>query len=1495
MSVPRLLRIANRPHPVTLGLIALLVAAFALRVYRLDWDEGRLQHPDELHVVDVVATRISFDWPPDLDNLLDPASSRLNPRSDDPQTGVARQYAYGALPVLVTDLVATAMTSLTGTEWTSYFDRVHKIGRALSATFDTGTVLLIFFLGRRLLDRRVGLLAAALYALAPMTIQLAHFFTTDSWLTFFVALTLLLVMQAAEGGRLVGFAAAGGACGLALATKGSVLALVAVVALAAVLVGWRRWQMGDSTSDAMATVVARIAVAGTFGIVCFGLFEPYAIARPSVYLNQLRVQSGIVRGTLDAAFTRQYVGTTPVVYQAEQLIRWGLGPVAGLLCAAGLLLMARRTARRPSPSRIVLVSWLCLQGLVVVLPETKFLRYSAPLLPALVIAGALALESFRQLATRRLGRHGGTALLGACLAGVVLWTACFTSIYAAPHTRLEASRWIYENVPNGDVVGVEMWDDALPVPFGTGLTPWDFQYQTLAIDLYRDRPAADVADDLYADLGQADYLVLASNRVERGVGQLPWRYPVQNRYYDLLTSGRLGFQLAAEFHRFPGIGPIRIDDQSADESFINYDHPLVRIYKKDSLVPRATYDELMAHAVDEPFQPSRQSSKSLILDEPVGDLPVVADTRWSAGLTDNSAAALVVWVVLLIVLQVAGRPLVRIAFGRFADAGWSFARLVTLIVAGYLVWIGASLSVFSFRTVWAWIAVAIVASTWLLMRRGNAASRPSPRQKRAAWASEGVFWAVFIVFLAYRWINPDSWHPLWGGEKPMEFAHINAILRSAHFPPYDPWFADGYINYYYYGLYLVAFCIKLTGIPTEIAFNLAQPTMIALLASAGFGVASTLGRGVARGRTTGIAGGLTGALLLVGIGNLEAITRVARAFPERLVPSFELTWGASRVIPFTINEFPYFTGLYADLHAHVVALPITVLVVGLCLAIAREPRSVVLALSESSLRRPARLEVSSRLALLVLAFGALFPTNAWDVPVYAALAAVSLFMATAGLRGFAFRVALTAFIAAIVGALAYLLYLPFHTHYVALFGSVERVRSVTGPWEFLDHLGGLLVIIGFGLVVFLIGTRRSGLFADMSTAPVLVLAALLLVAMTTHDGSGTLATAIPISIVLTTALLFAAVGLPGAARQSRQSQLVVLVIAVGLAATLIAAANDRLALGLSLAFAYAGVVLWLRGDGTDQRFTGAMIAAAALVAGGVELMFLADDLVSTEWFRMNTVFKFYNQVWVLFALAGAASVSVMLDRAGRHLRTPGARARLGFVADALPEAADDGQAVQAPVREPSASRWALLGLAASGLVVLASIAYPLLATKPRLAERFDGHPGPGTLNALAWMDYGTIETPDGGELTFADDRAAIDWINEKVPGTPVIAEASIGPYRCNGSRFSINTGLPTIIGWERHETQQRYLDGLSERVSDVRELYASPDPASKVAILRKYGVGFVVVGQLERLYPQIVGNDCVSTDPADGIAALEGMVGTVLEVAFRSGSTTIYRVLPPGI
>ncbi|MDP9374635.1 MAG: hypothetical protein M3Q65_19745, partial [Chloroflexota bacterium] len=201
-------------------------------------------------------------------------------------------------------------------------------------------------------------------------------------------------------------------------------------------------------------------------------------------------------------------------------------------------------------------------------------------------------------------------------------------------------------------------------------------------------------------------------------------------------------------------------------------------------------------------------------------------------------------------------------------------------------------------------------------------------------------------------------------------------------------------------------------------------------------------------------------------------------------------------------------------------------------------------------------------------------------------------------------------------------------------------------------------------------------------------------------------------------------------------------------------------------------------------------------------------------------------------------------------------------------------------------------------LLLASLAYPVVATPLRLAERFAEPAGLGrTLDGHRWMDYALVPrcevctVEDGGALSFRDDRAAIRWLNEHAGGTPTIAEASIGAWRGNGSRFASATGLPTILGWDHHQAQQRPAAAVAPRAADVRALYNSPDEGEKLAILRRYHVSYVIVGTVERGWSLSPAAADAWASP-EGLATLEGLAGRALTPVFRSGDTVVYRVTP---
>jgi YYY domain-containing protein len=276
-------------------------------------------------------------------------------------------------------------------------------------------------------------------------------------------------------------------------------------------------------------------------------------------------------------------------------------------------------------------------------------------------------------------------------------------------------------------------------------------------------------------------------------------------------------------------------------------------------------------------------------------------------------------------------------------------------------------------------------------------------------------------------------------------------------------------------------------------------------------------------------------------------------------------------------------------------------------------------------------------------------------------------------------------------------------------------------------------------------------------------------------------------------------------------------------------------------------LLLLRDDAPpERRFVLGLILVGLALSLGVEVVVLKGDIG-----RMNTVFKFYLQIWVLWGVAAAASLAWLIQKA------------------------------------PPPHQAQRLWRAAFVVLFSCTALYPLFATRAKMRDRFDPTLGPSA-DGMAYMEQAVYHDGAAGPqpLQLQRDREAIYWLLDNVQGSPVILEGHTVEYRW-GSRVSIYTGLPTIVGWSWHQRQQRAAlpgDMVERRIEDVRTLYNTTDVHQALALLQKYRVAYIYVGELERAY----------YDPA-GLAKFDEMVKRgELEVAYENEGVTIYRLPDSG-
>lgn len=465
------------------------------------------------------------------------------------------------------------------------YNNITLVGRFISALMDVGVVFLVFKTTRFLINNKTALIAAFLYSIFVLPIQLSHFFASDTFVVFFLMSCFYLLLRTVKNDRisLIPYPLAGIAFGLALASKISALyflpLLLSVFFYLILQNRTREITIGSFTFF-------------TASFLTWRFFDPKTFIPGSIYKIDPRFTANIEQlqsfNDPSSMFPPavQWIKTVPLFFPLKNMFLWGIGFPLGLLLLISMVYLIYKNTEvliksinkkeyknllkidKETYFVLIILFWIVAFFVYQGIQFVKAMRYFNILYPffALLIASAM------------VKTINNKKIIAVILVVSLIYPLAFMSIYFNKHTRIQASEWIYENIPVGSTITCEHWDDCLPLNIDNKN---HMLYQVEMLELFHpDSPEKWIVINNQLEL--ADYIILSSNRLWGSIPTIPERYPLTAQFYTELLNNDSRFEKIAEFASRPTIPLLGIEliDDHADESFTVYDHPKVMIFKK---------------------------------------------------------------------------------------------------------------------------------------------------------------------------------------------------------------------------------------------------------------------------------------------------------------------------------------------------------------------------------------------------------------------------------------------------------------------------------------------------------------------------------------------------------------------------------------------------------------------------------------------------------------------------------------------------------------------------------------------------------------------------------------------------------------------------------------------------------------------------------------------------------------------------------------------------
>ena len=793
----------------------------------------------------------------------------------------------------------------------------------------------------------------------------------------------------------------------------------------------------------------------------------------------------------------------------------------------------------------------------------------------------------------------------------------------------------------------------------------------------------------------------------------------------------------------------------------------------------------------------------------------------------------------LLLFGIATFPLAAYLFPLSRSGGLTLSKSLGLLSTGLGVWVLTYLKIGRLNIFFIiFILIGVAFACWFPRRTReelfDVLGRDNTIQNIAF--EETIFVLILTILCFYKGFKPE----INGQEKFMDYGFMMSMIRNSKLPANDMWLSGHSINYYYFGQYIYAMITRVSMINTGVSYNISMCCAIALPFSMCYSIGQMLLDGARKNGMTGgfhipVIGGILTAFAVTIFGNShsfyydqDSIGNGLLSFFSKLGANVGTTDGffypnSTRYIghnpdsatlegirnggDYTIEEFPFYSYLVGDLHAHVCSMIVVLLIVALSVSLIYRLTSTAFNAEmkissahdiKGAFLHELKLVLCPELIGIAVLLGISQMTNYWDFLIYFIFSSMVLLIVTVTSSD-KFSTIAGAFIFAVsVGGILGL-YLVFAYHpvihallQIILLGSILFATSFvpcaltrTGAGMSFLFAAATLVALPFNANFDMISNKIA---PCQNHSPLFQL----FILWGTHV------------IICVTFLIFTIIYRNVAEKKGR---------------------------GKTHEKTYTNPVAGFFGrrNPMDVLVCGAIIVGILLLIAPE--IFYVRDIYTGGYLRSNTMFKFTYAGFIILSICMIYSVLRLMYMTNNksEFSVPAFVVSLVFF-----------------------------------LMLFVPAHYTLVSLKQRSGElKMENY---RTLNGVSYLtEYQSPNLPTLYAGNLIDYDSCIKWFNEMVPGDPVIMEAYGNSYT-DYNIVSAYTGLPSVCGWQTHEWLWRFHGIVNEETdllesdpeNDVWELYLTPrhydidtvyttsDTDTIRQILDKYEVEYVIIGDLER-------------------------------------------------